>query len=85
MKAAGCFPVRSTADGVSLSNLWRDEQVAGEYAKLTAFLSGYDALTPGWATARTEWWNMLQRIGNGGDVVIETDTCAANANAAAKE
>lgn len=85
VKTAGCFPVRAAADGVSLSGLWRDEQVAGEYAKLTAFLSGYDALTPGWATARTEWWNMLQRIGNGGDVVIETNTCAANANAAARE
>lgn len=85
VKATGGFPVRSAADGVSLSNLWRDEQVAGEYSKLTAFLSGYDALTPGWATARSEWWNMLQRIGNGGDVIIETNTCAANANAAANE
>ena len=33
----------------------------------------------------TEWWNLLQRIENGGDVVIETDTFADNANAAAKE
>ena len=65
--------------------LWAGSDVMTEYAKLTDFLSGYDALTPGWATARTEWWNMLQRVGNGGDVVLETDTLVENANAAAKE
>ena len=85
VKAAGCFPVRDTVDGADLRNLWAGSDVMTEYAKLTAFLSGYDALTPGWATARTEWWNMLQRVGNGGDVVLETDTLVENANAAAKE
>lgn len=85
VKAAGCFPVRDTADGADLRNIWAGSDVMTEYAKLTDFLSGYDALTPGWATARTEWWNMLQRVGNGGDVVLETDTLVENANAAAKE
>lgn len=85
VKAAGCFPVRDTVDGADLRNLWAGSDVMTEYAKLTDFLSGYDALTPGWATARTEWWNMLQRVGNGGDVVLETDTLVENANAAAKE
>lgn len=85
VKAAGCFPVRDTVDGADLRNIWAGSGVMTEYAKLTDFLSGYDALTPGWATARTEWWNMLQRVGNGGDVVLETDTLVENANAAAKE
>ena len=85
VKAAGCFPVRDTVDGADLRNVWAGNDVMTEYAKLTDFLSGYDALTPGWATARTEWWNMLQRVGNGGDVVLETDTLVENANAAAKE
>ena len=85
VKAAGCFPVRDTVDGADLRNIWAGSDVMTEYAKLTDFLSGYDALTPGWATARTEWWNMLQRVGNGGDVVLETDTFVENANAAAKE
>lgn len=85
VKAAGCFPVRDTVDGTDLRNIWAGSDVMTEYAKLTDFLSGYDALTPGWATARTEWWNMLQRVGNGGDVVLETDTLVENANAAAKE
>lgn len=85
VKAAGGFPVRDTVDGADLRNIWAGSDVMTEYAKLTDFLSGYDALTPGWATARTEWWNMLQRVGNGGDVVLETDTLVENANAAAKE
>ena len=85
VKAAGCFPVRDTVAGADLRNIWAGSDVMTEYAKLTDFLSGYDALTPGWATARTEWWNMLQRVGNGGDVVLETDTLVENANAAAKE
>ena len=85
VKAAGCFPVRDTVDGADLRNIWAGSDVMTEYAKLTDFLSGYDALTPGWATARTEWWNMLQRVGNGGDVVLETDTLVENANAAATE
>ena len=85
VKAAGCFPVRDTVDGADLRNIWAGSDVMTGFAKLTDFLSGYDALTPGWATARTEWWNMLQRVGNGGDVVLETDTLVENANAAAKE
>ena len=48
-------------------------------------MGDYYQLTPGWATARTEWWNLLQRLGDGGDVAIETDTFVENANAAAKE
>ena len=44
----------------------------------------YYQVTPGWATARTEWWNMLQRIGQGGDVKTELTTFQTNANAAAK-
>ena len=85
VKAAGCFPVRSAADGANLSGIWSGSDVMTEYGKLTDFMSGYDALTPGWATARTEWWNMLQRIGNGGDAEVETNTFVSNANAAAKE
>ena len=85
VKAAGCFPVRSAADGVNLSGIWSGSDVMQAYGRLTDQLGNYYQLTPGWATARTEWWNLLQRIENGGDVVIETDTFADNANAAAKE
>ena len=83
VKAAGCFPVRDTVDGADLRNIWAGSDVMTEYAKLTDFLSGYDALTPGWATARTEWWNMLQRVGTGEDVTTAVKTFCDNANAAA--
>ena len=85
VKAAGCFPVRSAADGANLSGIWSGSDVMQEYGRLTDQLGNYYQLTSGWATARTEWWNLLQRIENGGDVVIETDTFVENANAAARE
>ena len=85
VKAAGCFPVRAAVDGANLSGIWSGSDVMQEYAQLTDFFGSYPQLTPGWATARTEWWNLLQRIGNGGDPVIETGTFVSNANAAAKE
>lgn len=85
VKATGCFPVRAAVDGANLSGIWSGSDVMQEYAKLTDFFGSYPQLTPGWATARTEWWNLLQRIGNGGDPVIESETFVANANAAARE
>ena len=36
-----------------------------EYSKFMNYLGDYYQITPGWATARTEWWNMLQRVGTG--------------------
>ena len=84
VRATGAFPVRSAADGVNLANLWAGNDTMTEYGKLTAYMGDFYQLTPGWATARTEWWSLLQRIANGGDVAIETDTFVANANAAAR-
>ena len=44
-------------------------------------LGDYYQVTTNWANARTEWWNMLQRIGAGGNVADEVATFVANANA----
>ncbi len=55
----------------------RVQQVHGPY------LGDYYQITPGWATARTEWWNMLQRVGSGEDVTTAVKTFVDNANAAA--
>ena len=41
-------------------------------------------VTKGWAQARTSWWNMLQKVGEGADVASTVATYAAEANAAAK-
>ena len=51
--------------------------------KFMAYLGDYYQITPGWATARTEWWNMLQRVGTGEDVATSVATFVQNANAAA--
>ena len=42
-----------------------------------------DRVTPGWAEARTAWWNMLQQVGSGADVKAAVDEFVATANAAA--
>ena len=44
----------------------------------------YYQVVPGWAQARTEWWNMLQKLGQGGDVKTELATFQEKAHAAAK-
>ncbi len=53
--------------------------------KFMPSMGDYYQVTKGWTTARTEWWNMLQRIGTGGDVATEVATFTKNANAAAAQ
>ena len=83
VKASKYFAVRDTAEGIDLTGIWADNAIMNEYTKLMPYLGDYYQVTSGWATARTEWWNMLQRIGGGGDVATEVATFCANANAAA--
>ena len=83
VKAAKYFAVRDTAEGIDLTGIWADNAIMNEYTKLMPYLGDYYQVTAGWATARTEWWNMLQRIGTGADVAAEVATFDANANAAA--
>ena len=84
MKTANYFPVRDKAEGIDLSNVWAGNEVMESYQILMPYLGDYYQVTAGWTTARTEWWNMLQRIGAGGDVATEVATFVTNANAAAK-
>lgn len=51
--------------------------------KFMPSMGDYYQVVPGWATARTEWWNMLQRVGTGGNIANEVKTFDTNANAAA--
>ena len=82
VKTASYFAVRDSVDGTDISGIWADNEIMNEYNVLMQYLGDYYQVTPGWATARTEWWNMLQRIGDGGDVATEAATFCANANAA---
>ena len=54
-----------------------------EYSTFMGYLGDYYQITPGWTTARTEWWNMLQRVGSGEAVETAVKTFVDNANAAA--
>lgn len=81
VKASTYFPVHQNLTGV-----YDGTEIADTMAMFTEYfmpsMGDYYQVVPGWATARTEWWNMLQRIGTGGDVATEVDTFVTNANAA---
>ena len=68
--ASTYFPVRT-----SVGDIYADNEIMSEYSKFMAYLGDYYQITPGWATARTEWWNMLQRVGSGEDVETASDLC----------
>ena len=82
--ASGFFPAHANVTGV-----YDGKETADTMEMFTKDfmpnLGDYYQVVPGWATARTEWWNMLQRIGDGGDVATEVATFVENANAAANE
>ena len=83
VKTANYFPVRSAAEGTDLSTIWADNEIMDEYQVLMPHLGDYYQVTTGWAGARTEWWNMLQKVGEGADVATVVAEYAANANTAA--
>lgn len=84
VKTANYFPVRSAAGGVDLTTMWADEPIMDEYQVLMPQLGDYYQVTKGWAQARTSWWNMLQKVGEGADVAETVAAYAAEANAAAQ-
>ena len=67
----------------SLSDLYADDAIMSEYQKLMPYLGDYYQVTPGWAEARTAWWNMLQQVGADEDVTTAVTDFCATANAAA--
>ncbi len=54
------------------------------YNELMTLAGNYERAAYGYAVARTEWYEMLQRLSEGAVVENETFTCALNANAAAQ-
>ena len=68
VKTANYFAVRTKAGGADLSNIWADNEIMAEYNVLMPMLGDYYQVTTNWAQARTSWWNMLQKVGEGADV-----------------
>lgn len=81
--ASNFFSVRPNLSDIYKGQETEETMKTFEKYFMPAF-GDYYQVVPGWATARTEWWNMLQRIGAGGDVKTEVETFSTNANAAAQ-
>lgn len=81
VKASTYFAVRGSAgDGIDLTGVWADNAIMNEYTKLMPLLGDYYQVAPKWAEARTAWWNMLQRVGAGGNVADEVAAFDAEVN-----
>lgn len=48
-----------------MPDLYVNDELMKEYSMFTQYLGDFYQVTPNWAQARTSWWNMLQRIGEG--------------------
>ncbi len=84
VKTANFFAARTAAEGTDLTKLF-DSDMMNEYAaQMLPNLGDYYNVIKGWAAQRTEWWTMLQEIGNGADVNETIAARMANANAAAQ-
>ena len=78
-KISNFFSARSAAEGTDLSNIWADEPIMAEYTKLMPMLGDYYQVTTNWAQARTSWWTMLQKVGEGANVSEAVAQYAAEA------
>ena len=82
--ATSFFPVRPSVKGVYTGT--PNEKIMEVFEKdFIPSMGDYYQVVPGWATARTEWWNMLQRIGTGGDIKTEVGKFVTAANEAANK
>lgn len=68
VRLSGYFPVRTSAAGKDLSQVWSGDEIRTEYQKLMPLMGQYSHTTPNWAQARTAWWSMLWDIGYGADI-----------------
>ena len=75
--ASTYWPVRD------MPGIYANDQLMNEYSIFQQYLGDYYQVTPGWAEARTAWWNMLQRVGAGEDVSQAVKEFEEDANAAA--
>ena len=76
--ATGYFPTKGSFGDIYTGT---DKAENGEYGMFTPYLGDIYQVTPGWAAQRTEWWNLLQRIFDGGDVATEVGVYSTNVNA----
>ena len=83
VKTANFFAARTAAEGTDLTALFENAMMNEYAAIMLPNLGDYYNVIKGWAAIRTEWWNMLQEIGNGADITATIAAHQATANAAA--
>jgi len=80
VRASKVFPVRASFSDVYDGT--QEEQRMAVYHDMLQYVSDYDSVTPGWATQRTVWWNMLQQVFSGTDPQKAADWYTDIANGA---
>ncbi len=71
------WPVRD------VPNIYENDDLMTEYFTFRQYMGDYYQVTPGWANARTAWWNMLKDIGSGKNIADAAADFETKANAAA--
>ena len=81
VEATSFAPVRA------LDGVYAGDELFTEYSVMNPMMGVYYQITKGWAIARTEWWNMLQRVmdtdGSVEAILAEMTVAQDAANAAA--
>lgn len=72
------WPVRDMED------IYVNDDIMREYSIFTKYMGDYYQITPGWAQARTAWWQMLQEVGEGRPADQAAETFVKTADEAAE-
>lgn len=62
VQTSSYWPVRD------MDNIYQNDMLMTEYSIFMPYMGDYYQITPGWAQARTAWWQMLAKIGAGTDI-----------------
>ncbi|MBD5445035.1 MAG: carbohydrate ABC transporter substrate-binding protein, partial [Lachnospiraceae bacterium] len=62
VRATSYWPVKD------MDNIYENDMLMTEYSIFTPYMGDYYQITPEWAKARTAWWQLLTKIGDGNDV-----------------
>ncbi len=62
VRATSYWPVRD------MDNIYENDMLMIEYSNFMSYMGDYYQITPEWDKARTAWWQMLSKIGDGTDV-----------------
>ena len=62
VRASSYWPVRD------MDNIYENDMLMTEYSIFTPYMGDYYQITPEWEKARTAWWQLLTKIGDGTDI-----------------